>query len=143
VSRARRTLPRWAVGVVAVVGLGVGLSACSNDGASAARQACGHVERSLALYRQSTQASNPARSHALADQAYIQLRAALPLTWQAASQNALWQALLTTVSESNRVPESHLVTSLKAQCAVAFRAQHGQPPPPTSVPPPATTPPGS
>ena len=132
---------RWAAGIVVVVGCSVGLTACSNNGVSLARQACTHIGKSIALYQQSTTDTDPTQSRALAEQAYIQLRAALPLTAQAAGQNGLWQALMTDVAESNRVSESHLVASLQDQCAVANSANPGLPPPPSSVPPPTTIPP--
>ena len=139
--RAPGSLPRWAAGIVVVFGCGAGLAACSNNGVSLARQACNHIDKSIALYEQSTTETDPTQSEALAKRAYIQLRAALPLTAQAAGQSGLWQALMTDVGESNRVSESHLVASLQDQCAVANSANPGLPAPPSSVPPPATVPP--
>ena len=44
---------------------------------------------------------------------------------------------MTTLSESNRVPESDLVTVLQAQCQAADSSAFDQPPPPSSIPPPA------
>jgi len=73
----------------------------------------------------------------LRERAYLQLREALPLAAEAADANGQWQALMTTVSESNRVPEQYLVTALRAQCAVANASVGGEPPPPSSAPPPA------
>ena len=87
--RSGRRLPRWIAGVALVCGLGIGLAACGNDGTSLARQACGHVERSIALYQQSTETTDPVRSEALAQQAYIELRRALPITSQAAQADGL------------------------------------------------------
>jgi hypothetical protein len=134
--------------MVVVIGCSAGLTACSNDGVALARQACDHIGKSIALYKQSTTETktDPAQSRALAAEAYLQLRDALPLTAQAAGQNGLWQALMTDVTESNRVAESYLVSSLQDQCAVANSANPGiSSPPPTSssssVPPAATDPP--
>ncbi len=73
----------------------------------------------------------------LQQEAYIQLRQALPIAAQAAYHDGQWQALMTTVSESNRVPETTLVSSLRAQCQQADSSAFGQAPPPSSIPPPA------
>ncbi len=124
-------------------GCSLGLAACGDGGASSARQACTHVKASLALYAQSAGAADPARAARLAEEAQIQLTVAEPLAAQAASQDARWQALMTTLSEYGRVSESHLVSALTQQCAVADSSIGGEPPPPSSIPPPATTPPGS
>lgn len=142
-ARPRRSLTRWAAGVGIVVGCSVGLAACGDGGTGSARQACAHVKASLALYAQSTAATDPARAARLAEEAQIQLTDAEPLAAQAADQDSQWQALMTTISEYGRVSESHLVTALAAQCAVADASVGGQPPPPSSIPPPATTPPTS
>jgi len=47
------------------------------------------------------------------------LRAALPIAAVAAGQSAQWQPLMTTLSESSRVPEQYLVKALTAECADA------------------------
>ena len=140
-ARPRRSLTRWAAGVGIVVGCSVGLAACGDGGDSSARQACAHVKTSLALYAQSTAATDPTRAARLAEEAQIQLTDAEPLAAQAADEDSQWQALMTTISEYGRVSESHLVTALADQCAVADSSVGGQPPPPSSIPPPATTPP--
>jgi hypothetical protein len=120
-----------------VVGLGAALSACGNSGAALAKQACGHVDRSLVLLTESAHQADPSSSSLLQQRAYLQLRQALPIAAQAAYHDGQWQALMTTVAESNRVPETTLVGALKAQCRQADASVFGQSPPPSSIPPPA------
>jgi hypothetical protein len=128
---------RLVAGTVVVIGLGATLSACSNNGAVLAKQACGHVNRSLNLLTEASHQSNATVANHLQQQAYIQLRQALPIAAQAAYRDGQWQSLMTTVSESNRVPETTLVQSLRAQCQQADSSNFGQSPPPSSIPPPA------
>jgi hypothetical protein len=123
-----------------VVGLGATLSACGNSGTALAKQACAHVDRSLSLLTEAAHQTDSSVTAHLQDQAYIQLRQALPIAAQAAFRDGQWQALMTTVAESNRVPETTLVTSLRAQCQQADASTFGQPPPPSSIPPPAPAP---
>jgi hypothetical protein len=130
-------LRRLAAGTVVVVGLGATLSACGNSGTVLAKQACSHVDRSLSLLTQAAHQSDPATAARLQQQAYNQLRQALPIAAEAAYHDGQWQALMTTVSESNRVPEATLVDALRAQCQQADSSIFGQPPPPSSIPPPA------
>lgn len=117
---------------------GAGLTACSHgDALSLARQACGHVQRSIALYERSTTAG-PTAGQADTAAALAQLRAALPLAATAAGEDAQWQALVTTLAESSRVPEADLVPALEAQCADA--ATNGSTPsPPSTTPAPVPT----
>ncbi len=44
---------------------------------------------------------------------------AIPIAAQAAYHDIQWEALSTTLSEANRVPESELEPSLRAQCQTA------------------------
>ena len=134
----RRRSPRQAAAGLALLGvLCAGLAACSQSGGTAqAKQACAHVGTSLSLLDQASHADGRSAT-ALDEQAYLQLREALPLAAEAADANSQWQALMTTISESNRVPEHYLVTALRAQCAVANSSVGGEPPPPSSFPPPA------
>ena len=141
--RTRRSVPRWATGIVIIIGCGLGLAACSGNGQALAQAACVHVHKSIALYDQSTTTSDPTRSKALGQQAYVQLLDALPLAAQAAGKDSQWQALMTTVSESSRVSESHLVGALTDQCGVADQSSPFQPAPTSPVPPPATAAPTS
>lgn len=140
--RTRRALSRWAAGIGLLAAAGLGLSACGDGGASSARLACGHVSTSLALYKRSVAATDPSSATRLADLANLQLSEALGEAAQAASENGQWQALMTTLAEQGRVPESDLVGALTAQSAVADSSNANEPAPPSSIPP-ATTPPKS
>jgi len=134
-----RGIPRQlVVGAVMSVAIGTTLSACGgNSGTALAKQACTHVDRSIVLLGRSDHQTDLSKSAGLRQQAYIELRKALPIAAEAAYHDGQWQALMTTVSESNRVGEATLVTSLEAQCAQADNSTFGQSPPPSSIPPPA------
>lgn len=58
-----------------------------------------------------------AKASADRSQALLELRLALPYASIAAGNDGLWQPLQATLGESNRVPESDLVTALQQQCA--------------------------
>lgn len=121
---ARRRGGRRAIGLLAAATLtGSVLGACGNsasDGQSLARQACVHVDRSVIDWVRAGHAGTPGTTVAsLLDQADQQLRAALPLAAAANSDDGSWNALMTTISESETVDEGHLVPALRAQCAVA------------------------
>ncbi|MBF6557010.1 MAG: hypothetical protein IVW52_12745 [Acidimicrobiales bacterium] len=134
----RATLGRLAAGSVLALGLGCALSACgSGNGTALAKQACTHVDRSIGLLKESAQQSDKIDAARLTQRAYIELRDALPIAAKAAYLDGQWQALMTTVSESNRVPETTLTTALAAQCRVADSSTFDQAPPPSSIPPPA------
>jgi len=128
---------RLAVGTVVMIGLGATLSACGNDGTVLAKQACSHVNRSLSLLTEASHQTDTTVAGQLQQQAYIQLRQALPIAAQAAYRDGQWQSLMTTVSESNRVPETTLVLALRTQCQQADSSTFGQSSPPSSIPPPA------
>jgi hypothetical protein len=149
VPRSAGRRQRWALAVIVVAALSVGLAACSSGGADLARQACGHVDKSLALFKRAGETPNQADANTLAVRAYVELRNALPLAAKAAANDGQFQALMTTLSESNRVSEQHLITSLRDQCAAAQQSNplqpagptgpaHTIPPPPTNI----TSPPG-
>jgi len=96
------------------------LAACSNqEGVSLARQACQHVDRSLALYRTSLRDRGTQASGARQQEAVAQLRAALPLASSAAGDAGEFQGLMSTLAESDHLPESLLVHALSEQCAAA------------------------
>lgn len=122
------------------IGLGTLLSACGDNGITLAKQACTHVNRSLSLLSESDGQVGQADAARLKERAYVELLTALPIAAQAASHDAQWQALMTTISEGNRVPETMLVSALTAQCKVADSSTFNQPPPPSSIPPPAVGP---
>ena len=136
----RAKLGRLAAGSVLALGLGIALSACGSNGTALAKQACTHVDRSIGLLKQSAHQSDQIEAARLTQRAYIELRDALPIAAQAAYDDGQWQALMTTVSESNRVPETTLTGALTAQCRVADSSTFDQAPPPSSIPPPAPAP---
>jgi hypothetical protein len=134
----RRRWPGAAVVVVLAVGFGSALSACGGDqGTALARQACTHINRSMTLLNEAQKQPAADENGKLAQQAYNQLRMALPIAAEAANSDGQWQALMTTVSESNRVPEATLEPALVAQCGQADQSPFNQPPPSGSIPPPA------
>jgi hypothetical protein len=141
-SRGRQGFTRWIACVVFLTGSGILLVACGNGAATLAREACSHINLSLTLYAQASAQPPPVDATALDQQAYAQLQVALPLAARAAVQDGRWEALMTTLSESNRAPESDLVNALQNQCSAASQAGAGQPPPPppTSIPPPTSNP---
>jgi hypothetical protein len=132
----RSTLLRLAAAALVITGFGASLSACGNSGATLAKQACGHINRSISLLKESDLEADHGDAAQLKQQAYDQLRTALPIAAEAAYSDGQWQALMTTVSESNRVPEATLVGALQAQCKAADATIFGQVPPPSSIPPP-------
>jgi len=110
------------VATVLVTLTGVALSACdsSGSGQALAQQACVHVQHSLRDFSRSTVAGTPADTAArLQNEAAQELLAALPLAAAANSDDGSWNSLMTVISEGSTVDESHLVPSLRAQCAVA------------------------
>jgi hypothetical protein len=114
----------------------VALTGCSStaDGANLARQACTHVERSVADYLQANRASTSAnRATRLREAADRELRDALPLAAAANSDDGSWNSLMTTISESATVDEGHLVPALRAQCVLADGNQNGNPQGPTTT----------
>ncbi|MDA8267242.1 MAG: hypothetical protein M0Z63_10165 [Actinomycetota bacterium] len=114
--RARRLL----LTAGSLVALAAVLSSCSSSAALAlARRSCVHVERSINLYERSLHAPTPALAAAGYQAAVAQLELAQPDAATAAGQDGQWQALMTTISESPRVPLGLLVHALGAQCAVA------------------------
>jgi hypothetical protein len=99
---------------------GFGLTSCANSAAlGLVRQACHHVQISLALFR--TAEDEPDTSLAAADRARAatELQTAAPLAAEAAGEAPQWQALMATLAENSRLPESDLVGALKQQCALA------------------------
>ncbi|HVB92222.1 MAG TPA: hypothetical protein VND70_09000 [Acidimicrobiales bacterium] len=104
-----------------VVGALLTLSSCSQEnGQGLAQQACAHVLRSVSAYERSLRGGTSAATNtSLQRQAESELRAALPLAAAATSADGTWNSLMTTISESATVDESHLVPALRAQCVVA------------------------
>jgi hypothetical protein len=114
----RRVLALGALAAVA----GSGLAACDSQGSgqALARQACVHVLRSVRAWEASNAPGTSSATLAqLQTEAAQQLRLALPLAAAANSDDGTWNSLMTVISESATVDETHLVPSLRAQCAVA------------------------
>jgi hypothetical protein len=128
----RARLGRIAAGTVAMVVAGSVLTACAASAGSLARSSCSHVNASIALYEKAQHASDPAAAKALTAKAYIELLTAIPIAAQAAYHDIQWESLSATLSEANRVPESELLPSLRAQCQNADASVFGQQPPPSS-----------
>ena len=107
--------------LVAVLGSGLGLSACGTSSAvSQARSACSYVGRALHEYRQSQQPSEPSAVRAaLASRALATLLRATPYAASATSADGGWNPLMTTINEAERVPLRYLVASLTSLCAIA------------------------
>lgn len=102
----------------ALVASGAGIaSACGTSASSLGHEACIDVGHSLSLYAQSTKTSDAALAEKDRARALSLLRQALQPAALAGSNDGDWQALMATLSESNRVPESKLVSALSAQCA--------------------------
>jgi len=115
----RRTRGLIAVGAALLV-VALSLSACASSAAlSLVRQSCKHVDYSIALYDDSMHAATPAAAAKEQMAAANQLELAQPDAATAAGEDAQWQALMTNISNSPRLPEKLLIPSLRAQCAVA------------------------
>jgi len=115
----RRTRGLIAVGAALLV-VALSLSACASSAAlSLVRQSCKHVDYSIALYDDSMHAATPAAAAKEQMAAANQLELAQPDAATAAGEDAQWQALMTNISNSPRLPEKLLIPSLQAQCAVA------------------------
>ena len=126
---------------VVMVGGVLGLAGCAHSNAQAlVDRACTHVDKSLSLYQASTTTSSSATAQADSAAALQQLRDALPLAATAAGEDAEWQAFMTTLSESSRVPESDLVIALSQQCAAVAQGGQAPIPPATTIPPVDTNP---
>jgi hypothetical protein len=98
----------------------VGLAGCADSAAlGLVQQACHHVKISLALYQASEHEANAQVASQDLAQAQAQLQTASHLAAEAAGQAPQWQALMATLAENSRLPESDLVQALQQQCAVA------------------------
>jgi hypothetical protein len=118
------------------------MAGCANsNGVALARQACQHVERSLALYRDSLHAVSPAVTAAKQGKALAELHDALPIAATAAGEAGQFQGLMSTLEESDHLPESLLVHALGEQCAAANSNGEPLPTPPPTAGTPATRPP--
>jgi len=125
-------LARFVVGLMIVTASGSALAACGASAGDLARASCKHVTTSLGILTRAGQATDPVVAAKLRDQAYLALLPAVPIAAQASYHDITWQALSTTLSEVNRVPESELAASLRAQCQRADTSVFNQTPPPSS-----------
>ncbi len=114
------------------------VAACgTQNGDALAKQACGYVYSSISFYESSLGDKPASQASHLQTEAYDQLQLGLQPAALAAGDNGQWQGLMTTISESSRVPEGVLVSALRQQCAVA-ETPGATPPPPGTTP--GTTP---
>jgi hypothetical protein len=131
--------------VVVMVGAGFGLTGCADSAAlGLVHQACHRVDLSLALYQRSLNQPDAAVAARDKEKAEALLQDAVPLATQAAGEAPQWQALMATVGETSRLPESDLVPALQAQCSASLMGGNQIPSTPdtTLPPPPGTTAPG-
>ena len=107
--------------LVLVAASALALSSCGTSGAvTQARLACRYVDRSLTIYRQSTQPglSASARSSRQSRALAVLLRAT-PFAASATSSDGGWNPLMTTINEAERVPIVDLIPSLTRLCQIA------------------------
>lgn len=116
-GRGTRRRTRW-LSVIVLALLPLVLTSCAPKSSSYAQEACKLVNKSLYTYRLSEQRQGPVAAQDRIS-ALALLRQALPLAALAASTNGAWQALQATLSETNRVPEAHLVSALSQQCSTS------------------------
>ena len=105
----------------ALVLAGVVLSSCGTNGAVVdARAACVLVKRAITIQTRSDAPTLSATRRAtLEGRAMSELLKATPKAADATSIDGSWNALMTTINESERVPLKNLVPSLTRLCKVA------------------------
>jgi hypothetical protein len=96
-------------------------SSCGTSGAVGdARASCVLVKRAIALQTQSeTPHLSAAQRASIQGRAMSELLKATPKAADATSIDGSWNALMTTINESERVPLKNLVPSLRRLCQVA------------------------
>lgn len=117
---------------VAILSCSLALNACGPSASSYAHKACQLVNKSIAIYTNAEHYDAPKQAAAY-DHALSLLRNALPDAALAAGTDNQWQALQATLSESDQVPESRLIASLKQQCS-SNSSQLGEYVPPSTTP---------
>ena len=107
--------------LTALVLASVVLSSCGTGGAVAdARKSCVLVKRAIAIQTQSEASGlSAAQRVRLQGRAMSELLKATPAAADATSLDGSWNALMTTINESERVPLKNLVPSLTRLCRVA------------------------
>lgn len=108
------------------------LTSCGRSSGQYGTRACSKVENSIRLYDRGVRSTNASTRIRYLTNATELLREALPLAALAAGTSGRWQALQATLSESNRVPESYLVTALEQQCSA--QTQNNINIPPSTIP---------
>ena len=108
-------------GALALFAAATSLSACSSGSSSGAleHKACVEVRHSIALFTSAAHETG-ARASATRTAALTILRTALTPAALASADDADYQALSATLSESSRVPEGQLLVALRAQCAAVL-----------------------
>jgi hypothetical protein len=116
---SRRSI-RALVAAGAITTASIATSACgTQNGLALAKQACAYVNSSITTYESSLAIKDATTKAEVQQKAYNELQLALQPAALATTDNSQWQALMTTISESSRVPEGVLVSALQQQCAVA------------------------
>ncbi len=110
--------------LTALVLASVILSSCGTNGAVAdARASCVLVKRAIAIQVRSEAPNLSANRRAsLEGRAMGELLKATPMAADATSLDGSWNALQTTINESERVPLKDLIPSLTRLCKVANSA---------------------
>jgi hypothetical protein len=100
---------------------GLFLSACGSGSAvSDARASCRHVSRALALQARSGQPGvSKSAAEVLQGEAMSELLKGSAAAAAATSADGSWNALQTTIQESERVPLTNLIPALRRLCQVA------------------------
>ena len=93
--------------VVAALVIAATASSCGASAASNGTMACSYVNKGLSIY---------SKNHANTQQALNVIREALPFAAIAAGTDGSWQPLEATLSETNRVPLSDLISALSQEC---------------------------
>jgi hypothetical protein len=107
--------------IVALVLASVVLASCGTSGAvTDARASCVLVKRAISIQTRSEAPDLSASERAtLEGRAMSELLKATPKAADATSIDGSWNALMTTINESERVPLKDLVPSLTRLCRVA------------------------
>jgi hypothetical protein len=94
----------------------IGAACGSGTSTALAKQACQHVNKSIALYNTITPSTPAPDAASIAERAQGELLKALPYAADATSGNGSLNALMTTIGEASRVPEYLLIPTLQSQC---------------------------
>ena len=129
-----RTGRRLALAAVVTGAVGWGLAGCANSAAlGLVHQACHRVDASVALYQRALTQPDAAVAARDKERAEALLQDAVPLATQAAGEAPQWQALMATVGETSRLPESDLVPALQAQCSPSLMGGNQAPSGPSTT----------